>query len=485
MPTRPRRLSHLCLFALGILVALGFPRAAIAKRNIVFILVDDMRYDSMSNEGHAFLKTPHLDALAASGAKFKNAFVTTSLCSPSRATFLTGLYAHEHEILDNSTRLNPALPTFPVALRASGYQTAFIGKWHMGGTSDEPRPGFDHWASFKGQGDYFKNTFNINGEPTKVEGYVTDVTTSYSVDWLKKAAADPDRPFLLYMSHKAVHANFSPAPRHRAAFTDLELKPPASMADTPENYYRKPRWVKEQRDSWHGVNDMYFKRMSFDGFIRDYHRAMLAIDDSVGRVVRTLKELGLFESTLVVFTSDNGFLHGEHGLIDKRCMYEESIRIPLLMSCPEMFEGGIELDHLILNVDFAPTFYEAAGLDVPLSMRGDSFLKLPTKRDMKWRDSFLYIYFWERAYPETPTVFGVRTQRYKFMEYHGVWDSDELYDLEKDPREMHNLLSTPKRKRPVQVDEGYEDVLKKMRRELRRLRKELGVHEKQPNWGKR
>lgn len=470
------------VLALLVLACLLKTTTLVASRNIVFILIDDMRHDSMSNAGHPFLKTPALDALAAGGVKFRNSFVTTSLCSPSRATILTGLYAHRHQILDNSTRLDPALPIFPALLRRAGYRTAFVGKWHMGGSSAEPRPGFDHWASFRGQGKYFVNQFNIDGERRKVEGYVTDVITGLATDWVKKAARDRSRPFMLYMSHKAVHGPFRPAPRHRDAMDDVKIVPPASMADTPENYHRKPRWVREQRDSWHGVNDMYFKGMSYDAFMRDFHGAMLAVDESVGRLVNTLKELDLLESTLIIFTSDNGFLHGEHGLIDKRCMYEESIRVPLLMSCPELFGAGVVLDHLVLNLDIAPTIIEAAGIPVPGSMQGKSFLRLPIQADEPWRQSFLYEYYWERSFPETPTVFGVRTDRYKYMEYHGVWCTNELYDLQQDPREMRNLLSTPRRKRPVRVDSGYEETVKTMRRELIRLRREYGVRVKQPSW---
>ncbi len=465
------------------LLVLAFPALSVAApRNVVFILVDDMRFDSMSNAGHPFLETPALDRLAARGVKFRNAFVTTSLCSPSRATILTGLYAHRHRILDNSTRLSESIPTFPTILKKAGYQTAFVGKWHMGGSSDDPRPGFDYWASFKGQGKYFDNDFNINGERKKVEGYVSDVITRLSTEWLRKAAGDRNKRFLLYMSHKAVHDPFTPAPRHADAMANVEFEPPASMADTPDNYHRKPRWVREQRDSWHGVNDMYFKRTHFDKFIRDFNAAMLAVDESVGTLVALLEELELFDSTVVIFTSDNGFLHGEHGLIDKRSMYEESIRVPLLMSCPELFEGGAALDHLVLNVDIAPTIIEAAGAEVPGGVQGESFFQLPTRPDLPWRRSFLYEYFWERAYPETPTVFGVRTDRFKYMEYHGVWDTNELYDLQADPREMRNLLSTPRRKRPVAVDEGYEETYKKLRRELNRLRKKYGVLIGQPDW---
>jgi N-acetylglucosamine-6-sulfatase len=432
----------------------------------------------MSCAGHPFLKTPAIDALAGSGVRFDNAFVTTSLCSPSRATFLSGLYAHNHGIMDNSTLMDPSIPTFSQAIHAAGYRTAFVGKWHMGGASDEPRPGFDYWASFKGQGRFFGNDFNVNGHRVKVDEYVTDAITRMSLDWLR---ANADGPFLLYMSHKAVHGNFDPAPRHAGAYADVKIPFPASMADTPENYYRKPRWVREQRWSWHGVDDMYYKLMLPEAAIRQYSRCMLAVDESVGALVRTLKELGRYENTLIVFAGDNGFLWGEHGLIDKRCMYEESIRIPMIASCPQLYgTSGKRVSRMVLNLDVAPTFLEAAGVPIPPTMQGRSFLRLPNQPDMPWREDFLYEYFWERAYPETPTCLGVRTDRYKYVQYHGVWDADELYDLQDDPQELHNRISTSRHKQ-VTPDPGYEQVYRDLQARLGRLLKETGAREL-PSW---
>ena len=456
----------------------GSAHAASAQRNIVFVLVDDMRYDAMGCAGHPFIKTPAIDALARTGVRFRNAFVTTSLCSPSRASFLTGLYAHQHNILNNSPRLDPAIPTFPRLLQAAGYKTAFVGKWHMGGSSDEPRPGFDYWASFRGQGRYHTNDFNINGTHQKIDEYVTDSITRLSLDWLRN---NHDQPFMLYMSHKAVHGHFEPPARYKDRFTDVKIPLPDSMAHTPENYHRKPRWVAAQRASWHGVDDMYFKHMTLTAVIRDYARCMLAIDDSVAALVKTLKELSLFESTLIVLAGDNGFLLGEHGLIDKRCMYEESIRIPMIASCPALYgTSGKHVDQMVLNIDVAPTFIEAGGLDIPETVQGASFLNLPVRAGMKWRTAFLYEYFWERAFPETPTCLGVRTDRHKYIDYHGVWDTNELYDLQQDPREMHNRLSTSKRKR-VTADPGYEKIYQDLRSQLRRLIKETGARPL-PSW---
>ncbi|MCA9412664.1 MAG: sulfatase [Candidatus Omnitrophica bacterium] len=406
-------------------------------RNIIFILIDDQRFDALSMMGFPFLETPRIDALAEGGIFFENAFVTTSLCSPSRASFLSGQYAHTHGVLDNSTRLPASTPTFPKELQKAGYETAFVGKWHMGGSSDEPRPGFDRWVSFRGQGQYYDCTFNIDGEQKKMEGYTTDIITDYAVDFIKKKH---DKPFFLYMSHKAVHGDFYPAKRHEGVYDGKHYPHPDTMANTEENYRGKPEWVKDQRQSWHGVDGMYNKRIDFDEFTRDYCETMLAVDDSIGRVVDTLKETGELDSTLILYTSDNGFQFGEHGLIDKRTMYEPSIRIPLIAHCPDLFEGGQRKKEMILNIDFAPTFLEAAGAEIPGTVQGDSFYKLMTGEPIDWRKEFLYEYYWERSFAQTPTVLGVRTDKYKLMRFHGIWDKYELYDIENDPDEKTNLL---------------------------------------------
>ncbi|MBX7256675.1 MAG: sulfatase [Candidatus Hydrogenedentes bacterium] len=408
-----------------------------SPRNIIFILTDDQRFDGAAILGHPFVETPHLDALVKGGIVFKNAFVATALCSPSRATILTGLYAHTHGVLDNNTPLPPSAPTFPRELQKAGYETAFIGKWHMGGQSEGPQPGFDRWVSFQGQGEYEGTTLNVDGTNHPGSGYITDVLTDYAEEFLRKPR---QKPFCMCLCHKAVHAMFKPAPRYKGCYADKTYPHPASMADTPENYRGKPAWVRAQRNSWHGVDGMYANQIDFDTFTRLYAETLRAVDDSVGRIVATLRELGQLDSTLIVFTSDNGFLMGEHGLIDKRCMYEPSIRVPLIVHCPELFAGGTTRDEMILNTDYAPTFLEAAGCPIPTAWQGKSFYPLLENKQIPWRDAFLYEYFWERSFPQTPTVQGIRTDRYKLMRYHGVWDRYELYDLQNDPNEMNNLL---------------------------------------------
>lgn len=428
-------------YSILVSIAVGFALnldADAQKRNVVFILIDDQRFDAFSFMGHPFLETPNIDQLAKDGLVFENAFVTTSLCSPSRATILTGLYAHKHGVLDNDTRLPERLPTFPKALQSAGYETAFTGKWHMGNATDEPRPGWDHWASFRGQGPYFNPTFNVDGERREIEGYTTDIITDFAEAFVRR---DHSKPFFLYMSHKAVHSNFAPAPRHDGVYADEDFPHPKSMANTDENYAGKPEWVRAQRNSWHGVDGMYNDAVDFDQFARDYAETLLAVDDSVGRIVQALKDQGLFESTLIVYTSDNGFLFGEHGHIDKRSMYEPSIRVPLIVHCPELVDGGQKRKEMIVNCDFAPTFMEMAGVEIPESIQGRSFYPMIRGEKMPWRDAFLYTYFWERPFPQTPTVIGVRGDRYKFMRYHGIWDRYELYDIVNDPGETNNLLA--------------------------------------------
>ncbi|MBI1318209.1 MAG: sulfatase-like hydrolase/transferase [Candidatus Hydrogenedens sp.] len=422
----------------ALLLATALGAWAEGPKNVVFILIDDMRFDAMSCMGHPFLETPNLDQLAAEGVMFDRAYVTTSLCSPSRASFLSSRYAHQHGVLDNGTLMDPALPTFPQELQRAGYETAFLGKWHMGGESDDPRPGFDQWVSFRGQGVYVNPQLNVNGEKVKRDGYITDLLTDYAEDFIKK---DRDKPFMLYLSHKAVHAEFQPPERYQGSYADKTYPHPSSMADTEENYVGRPDWVRAQRDSWHGVDGMYNEKVDYDQFVKDYAETMRAVDDSVGRVMAALRETGAADNTLVVFTSDNGFLFGEHGLIDKRCMYEPSIRIPLIAWCAGVAEAGARRQALVTNLDFAPTFLEAAGVKVPEQFMGHSFWDALAAEPAEPRPAFLYEYFWERSFPQTPTVLGVHDGRYKLMQFHGIWDRYEMYDLENDPDEMHNLLA--------------------------------------------
>ncbi len=428
------RVLSLLLIALACVATAQSP----APRNVVFILTDDQRFDALGCMGHPFLETPHLDQMAQEGTLFERAYVTTALCSPSRASILTSRYAHQHGVLDNITALPDTLPTYPKLMRDAGYETAFIGKWHMGGESAAPQPGFDRWVSFRGQGVYYNPVLNVDGDESKHEGYVTDLLTDFAEEFI---ARDRDKPFALFLAHKAVHAEFAPAERHKGCYADKQYPHPASMADTEENYAGKPAWVREQRESWHGVDGMYDKKVDFDQFARDYAETMRAVDDSVGRVIAALRAKGLDKDTLVVFTSDNGFQFGEHGLIDKRTMYEASIRVPLLVWCPGVVAAGARRSELITNLDYAATFLEMAGIAAPKEFMGRSFWKLLQGGQVPWRDAFLYEYFWERSFPQTPTVLGIHAGDTKLMQYHGIWDLYEMYNLAVDPDEQQNLLA--------------------------------------------
>lgn len=421
---------------------LRLPRVAgVQPRNVIFVLVDDLRFDAMGFMKHPWLETPNIDALARSGVHLRNAFVTTSLCSPSRASILTGRYAHRHRVVDNNNPVPPGTIFFPQYLQEAGYDTAFIGKWHMGGASDAPQPGFDHWVSFRGQGTYLPSRagLNVDGRAVPQRGYITDELTDYAVDWLN--ARSSGRPFFLYLSHKAVHADFVPADRHKGRYRDKPFVAPETMADTPKNYEGKPMWVRNQRNSWHGVDFPYHSDLDIAEYYRRYAETLLAVDESVGRIVRLLRDRGLLDSTIVMFMGDNGFAFGEHGLIDKRTAYEESMRVPLLMAGGGL-PAGSSVDEVVANIDIAPTILEAAGLTPP-AMDGRSFLPLARGQRVAWRDTLLYEYYWERNFPQTPAMHAVRGARYKYIRYYGLWDTDELYDLEADPLETRNLIRDP------------------------------------------
>jgi len=416
--------------------------------NVVFILSDDHRYDVMSFLDHPFVETPAMDAMARDGVYFQNAMVTTSLCSPSRASILTGQYMHNHGVVDNNTQARSGTVFFPQYLQAAGYRTGFFGKWHMGGHSDAPRPGFDKWVSFRGQGHYYPPanrpnwSLNVDGESVPQKGYITDELTDYALEWLEQVKRDGEKPFFMYLSHKGVHGMFYPAKRHADRYEGKPLPEPKTMANTPENYKNKPRWLKDQRNSWHGVDYAYHRDTDIAEHYRLYCEALLSVDESIGNVRQWLEENGLAENTLVMYMGDNGFQWGEHGLIDKRTAYEASMRVPLLGVCPPLWKPETRLEQVVANIDIGPTILEAAALKTPAQMDGRSFLQLAAGKldpDL-WRTNLLYEYYWEYNFPHTPTTFALRTPRYKFIQYHGIWDIDELYDMQNDPQEENNLI---------------------------------------------
>jgi N-acetylglucosamine-6-sulfatase len=414
-------------------------------RNLVIILSDDHRYDFMGfmETAPQFLETPNLDRMAAGGAHVRNAFVTTSLCSPSRASILTGQYAHRHGVVDNTSPIPPGTVFFPQLLQQSGWHTAYIGKWHMGESDDAPQPGFDHWVSFRGQGVYENPTLNIDGRQEQFQGYTTDVLTDHAVAWLERQTRAGDAPFFLMLSHKAVHAEFVPAERHAGRYRDEPIAYPATMANTESNYRNKPRWVEAQRDSWHGVDFPYHGALDFDAFYRRYAETLLALDEGVGRVLDYLESSGLARNTLVLYMGDNGFALGEHGLIDKRHAYEESMRIPMLAWSPGFIAPGSTITPVVRNIDIAPTILELAGVEPTRPVDGRSILAELRGGAGGAPPELLYEYYWEYAFPHTPTTFALRGERFKYITYHGVWDIHELYDLHTDPQERFNLIFTP------------------------------------------
>ena len=424
--------------------------APVPKRpNLIFILTDDQRYDEMSCAGHPWLKTPNLDRLASEGALFKNAFVTTSLCSPSRASFLTGCYTHTHGVFFNEDNdPDPTLPIFPQLLQKSGYETAFIGKWHMK-KMDEPRSGFDHWVSFVGQGYYYGNDLNVDGKMVRTENYITDELTDYALQFIKKKR---NKPFMLYLSHKAIHGPQTPAKRHENLYADEKMK----LYDDPEdNLATKPLWQARVRPGW-------------DKKMRNRKQTLAAVDEGISRILDTLKEQKILDDTVVIFTSDNGHLSGEHGLWDKRAAYEESIRIPLIMRYPKLARANTVCEEMVLNIDLAPTLLELAQVPIPKTIQGQSWVDV--LKGKPGRKSFFYECFPADNKYHRPNVLAVRTKRWKFITYPlpdvstARFPTRELYDLQNDPKELNNLVGNVK----------YMYDVREMAKELEKLKVETG-----------
>lgn len=445
----------LCLGAIAIAALADRQEQDEAPRsqpNVIFILLDDLRFDGMGFLDDR-LDTPNIDALARGGAYFPNTVVTTSLCSPSRATILTGMTTRNHGIVDNNNSSEKGLTFFPAYMQQAGYQSGYFGKWHMGSATDAPRAGFDKWVSFAGQGNYYpwsgrsgrRSLLNVDGEQVEQQGYITDELTDYALDWLE-AGREQDKPFFLYLSHKAVHSDPLPAARHEGQYDNVTFDIPASAADTPENYAGKPMWVYNQRNTWHGIDFFYNSDMLMTEYLRFYYSTLSAVDDSVGRILAYLRENGLEEDTLVIFTSDNGFLFGDHGLIDKRNAYQPSVLVPFIAYQPGAVPAGTVNRGRIRNLDFAPTFLDLAGAPQAEHFEGHSAWGLINGEtpEAQWRpDDFIYEYYWEWTFPMTPGTFSITRGDLKYIQYYGIYDLEELYDLADDPDEMHNLINDP------------------------------------------
>ncbi len=446
--------------------------------NVVIILTDDQRWDALSAGGNPYLKTPNIDRLAAEGVFFKNYFCTTSLCSPSRASILSGLYAHAHGVVNNFTDFPTDLPSLPRTLQSAGYETAYIGKWHMGEENDQPRPGFDYFVTHKGQGKYWDTEFNVNGEGSRVvKGYYTTVVSKMANDWLK---GKHSKPFFLMLGHKAPHSFYTPEPQYAKAFDGVRIQYPQSAFELAD----KPQWIKQRLPTWHGIYGPLFEWRKkfpdssaaavkdFEAMIHAYWGTILSVDDSVGELYRTLKEMGELENTIFVFTSDNGLLNGEHGMVDKRTMHEPSIHIPLIVRFPDLtpVTKPVVVNKQVLTIDMAPSILDLAGAPALPASHGQSFKRLVKGDTTHWRKAWFYEYNYEKQFPYTPNVRGIRTDQWKYIHYpSGSSKPDqhmaELYHLAADPREDHNLIN----------DARYAGQLKQLKADLVRLLQQTGA----------
>ncbi len=399
------------------------------RPNTLVIVADDLRWDALGCTGHPFVQTPNIDRIAREGARFDNAFTTTPLSLLSRTTLLTGLYAHQHEVGGNdepgSRSTSPV--AFPLLQQKAGYATAFVGQWHRG-TEDSPRPGFDRWISFKGQGQYLNPTFNIDAKAVSQTGYITDLLNTAVVDFIRRKRS---KPFSLILSHKAIHDPFQPAERHRHLYDGMKPRYPASIHDSLE---KKPVLRRTPPSSRAAAP-------VGDAVVRQQMQCLAAVDEGVGKILAALEETGQLDNTFLIFTSTNGYFWGEHGLWDKRAAYDEAIRVPLLIRYPRLIRAGVRLRNYVLNCDLAPTITEVSRtLPVP-AMKGRSVVPLLQGRARSWRSSFLSEYYEERRSPRIPSWQAVRTDRWKYIRYTKLEGMDEFYDLAGDPLEMKNLIS--------------------------------------------
>ncbi|MGH8569251.1 MAG: sulfatase-like hydrolase/transferase, partial [Gammaproteobacteria bacterium] len=417
--------------------------------------------------GHPVAKTPHIDRIGREGAWFKNFFTVTPLCSPSRASFLTGLYPHSHRIINNDKlgldAVSHTLMTWPRQLREAGYETAFIGKWHMG-LDDSRRPGFDRWVSFKGQGIYIDGVVNEDGVQRQLTGYMTDYLNEQALAFVVRPR---NRPFALVLSHKAVHAPYLPAARDDTLYADHEFTaaPPANgdLAGKPAMTRPVPRVdpVTIEGVAPEPGEPRRGRGGTPPDIVRDQLRCLASVDEGVGRLYAALAQSGQLDRTVFVYTSDNGYLMGEHGVINqKRWAYEPSIRVPLLVRYPPAIPAAGSRDQMVLNIDLAPTLLELAGVKSVVPMHGESFVPHLREPAAPGRKSILTEYFLEKVVPRVPSWQSVRTDRWKYIRYTGESEAlDELYDLHLDPREERNLIAEPSAREQLSI----------MRRELNRL----------------
>lgn len=482
----------------------------VKQPNIVFIMSDDHAYQAISAYGHGLNHTPNIDRIATEGVIFNQGFVTNSICAPSRAVMLTGKHSHINGKVDNILPYNWDQDNFAKQLQKSGYQTALVGKIHLKGLPQ----GFDYSNVLPGQGEYYNPDFIENGVRKQYQGYVTKVTTNIALDWLQNKRKK-DAPFLLLYHQKAPHRTWMPEEKYFTLFEDKEFELPANFYDdysgrlaaskhemgiykdmdvvydlkmldvegALKTRYRKAfenqynRMDSLQKKAWDAyytpiIKDFKEKKYQgkdlakwkFNRYIKDYLRTIQSVDDGVGEILEYLDTQGLSENTIVVYTSDQGFYLGEHGWFDKRFMYEESFRTPILMKYPKEIKPGTTIDKLVQNLDFAPTFLDYAGVEIPKDVQGESFRKLVNGEVSEWRDAIYYTYYEFPGEHHVKRHYGIRTARYKLIHFYYDIDAWELYDLEKDPSEMKNLYNNP----------SYAKVQKKMHQQLKELRLKYG-----------
>lgn len=451
-------------------------RNAAPKTNVLFVLCDDLRPDAIGCYGSKHVQTPHLDRLASSGVRFANTFCTTSLCSPSRASILTGLYAHRHGVRDNFTELPSHLPHWPGLLQKAGYRTGYIGKWHMGEDNDGPRPGFDTFITHKGQGKYFDTEWRIDGKNTETpKGYYTHVVTDYAIQWLQQQ--NELQPWALCIGHKAPHSFYFPEEKYAHTFDAVKVPYPESAFHLED----KPEWIRQRLDTWHGIYGPLFEWRKnfpdrrpeavadFEKMVRAYWGTVLSVDDSIGRLVQFLEKTGQLDRTLIVFMGDNGLLEGEHGMVDKRTMHEPSIHIPLIVSGPALPRGKV-IPQQVLTIDIASSILEMCGQSAIPECHGKSWKNLVHYGDPTWRTSWFYEYNYEKQFPYTPNIRGLRTADWKYIHYpHGDGKPDrhlsELYHLSQDPSESVNLIR----------NEAYQSKVVELEKELAKKMAEVGL----------
>jgi arylsulfatase A-like enzyme len=457
-----------------------------ARPNILFIMSDDHAAHAMSCYGSRINRTPHLDRIAEGGMRFDNCFCTNSICTPSRAAILTGTYNHVNGVTTLASKMDGRQLTVQQLLREQGYQTAIIGKWHLGHGGIHDPTGFDYWNVLPGQGLYHDPVMIEMGVEKVFPGYVTDLITDMSLDWLRQR--DAERPFCLMVHHKAPHRSWEPDAKHAQLYEDEDIPTPVTFDD---DYSERARAAAEARMRIDrdlnatdlkqpvppGLTPAEEKHWKYQRYIKDYLRCVASIDDNVGRLLDYLDAEGLAENTIVMYTSDQGFFLGDHGWYDKRFMYEESLRMPFIVRYPREIEAGSVNAGMILNVDFAPTWLDFAGVEIPERFQGASFRPLLRGEQPEgWQTAMYYRYWMHLANHRVYAHYGVRTLRHKLIYYYadalgqpGAIDDPrppewELFDLERDPYELHSVYDRPE----------YADVVMQLKAQLRALQEKVG-----------